>query len=113
MANGIRMNTAGVIASGILERGVPESSLPDGREWITYGQDYDQELSDEQALAILADESKAIHACNYYGIPHLWKEGEKYHLIVLQYRAVTEDETFTDAAEALERFKDEFNQTSG
>lgn len=88
------------MASGILDLPPPETDIPGDREELQYCLCCPSEL-DAEALQKL-EEGAVLSCSEYYGIPHLWKQTEGvYRGVLLQYREVTENETFATAGEAL------------
>jgi hypothetical protein len=98
-----RLSTADVLAMGIIEQPPPKTDIPQGRNRIQY--DIYEPMSAAQLIKLLEDEANCIDCSEYYGIPHIWKEGEgSYRGVLLQYRNVTEAPTFTDAHDAVAWF---------
>jgi hypothetical protein len=113
MMDSRRLDTAGVLASGIINMPAPKTDIPHDREEIAGSSDYDNPLSEAELIAAL-DADKLIVSANYYGIPYVWREAEgRYHGRLLQYRNVTESPFFITAVEASEWFRDKFWSTYG
>jgi hypothetical protein len=95
-----RLSTGDVIAAGILGVPRPTTEIPRDRETYEVGVDeLDREVLEARLLA-----NDVLVCSEYYGVPHLWKQGQRYHGCLLQYRSVTERPTFAEAAEALDWF---------
>jgi len=110
--NNLRLDTAGVLASGILNREAPKTGIPEDREHCEATDDNWSFVGAEK-IAENIDKGLVVGASNYYGIPYAWRDGDKYKGILLQYRQVTEDETFDTAAEAAEWFEEKYYATDG
>lgn len=107
-----RLSTADVLAGGILSRPAPQTDAPTDREEFDPAPGW--EFAGVDAVASALEAGKLVSASNYYGIPMAWKrEDGAYRCILLQYRSVTEDETFQSAAEAARWFEGRFHATDG
>lgn len=107
-----RLSTAAVLASGVLSRPAPGLSLlPSGREECVVKWKWEY-IGDEAVLEALRA-GKLVEAYNYYGIPHIWKEENRWRGVLLQYRATTDDQTFDDEAKALAWFQAKCSETAG
>lgn len=90
MVNHTKLDTAQIIASGILGRVAPKSKQPAGLILASVA----AEDSREDILAGLANDG--IQGNDYYGVWRIWKEGDKYSGELLQYREMTD--SFCDAS---------------
>lgn len=108
-----RLDSMGVLASGILGMPAPKTDVPEGRDrvdamdWDTY------EFIGEERAREAVDSGAVLRASNYYGIPYLWRDGGVYRGLLLQYRAVTEDHTFGSLDEAVGWFERTYYATDG
>ena len=100
-----RLSTSNILSMGMLKKEPPKTDIPENRKTISSGIGNDGWIGDGRALKVL-NEGMIIETCEYYGIPRLWKEKNKYRGVLLQYCSVSEDKTFTDINEALDWFKD-------
>jgi hypothetical protein len=108
-----RLSTADILVGGILNVRPPKTAIPDDRERVE-GQGDDWAYIGNEAVVAALDAGKVVSAPNYYGIPHVWKASEGvYRGTLLQYRAITEDETFTSAESAAEWFEEMYYRTDG
>lgn len=104
-----RIDTAGFLAMGGLNRPVPETDIPETRERAEW-----EDVRGDGKIAEALDAGKLVNACNYYGIPYAWREAEgAYRGILLQYRVVTESVTFATAVECADWFDDVARRTDG
>ena len=108
-----RLDTMGVIAAGILNRGVPDTDVPDDREEFDGSGDSWEYVGDDAVVEAL-DRGDLVRASNYYGIPYVWKAADGvYRGQLLQYRALTEDHTWDNAQDAAEWFGETYYATDG
>lgn len=108
-----RLSAADLIGMGILNVPAPTTDVPEDRESFDPSGESWSYVGDE-AVAAALEAGKLAQALNYHGIPSAWKADDgSYRLILLQYRAVTEDATFATASEAAERFGELYHQTDG
>lgn len=92
-----RLSTADVMADGILEMPMPRTDIPKHRKELAY--DIYEPMGSAEFISEL-DKGKVIDCSEYYGIPVVWREGERYRAILLQYRSITENHTFESAEDA-------------
>lgn len=106
-----RLDTMGVLASGVMGLPVPETAEPkDAEEVDADWYDYIGRAAVEEAV----EEGKVVKAANYYGIPMIWRDPEgSYRGQLLQYRRITEDETFDSLDAAVDWFEDRAAATYG
>lgn len=107
-----RLSTGDVLAMGILNRGVPETEIPKGRE--RFSASFEYEYEGRAAVLGALEAGQVVESSNYYGIPLIWKQAEGvYRGTLLQYRNVTEAPTFATAEEAVDWFERTAAQTAG
>lgn len=106
-----RLSTADLLYMDILSVTPPQTDIPSDREVVGgYGDD----VTDIDSVVKALESGKLVQALNYYGIPHVWKQGDGvYRAILMQYRAVTEDHTFTTASAAAAWFARRYAATDG
>ena len=92
-----RWDTGQVLANGVLDRAIPKTGIPEDRDFLELDV---CEMPTAQAIAEALDAGLVASCSEYYGIPYAWKEGDRYRGVLLQYRNVTEDETFPTALAA-------------
>jgi hypothetical protein len=102
-----RLDTLGAINDGVLRRGPVDTGEPEGRAEFR-----GQEHTDEECAQAL-ERGDILNAYNYYGIPRVWKECERYKGVLLQYCNITERLDTGDQAEAVEWFKEYARATDG
>jgi len=109
-----RLDTAGVIASGILGIPAPTTGIPEDRETVSAsGENYEGFIGVEAVVAAV-EAGNVVSASNYYGIPSAWRASEGvYRGTLLQYRAITEDPTFATVDELAEWFEEKYHETYG
>ncbi len=106
-----RFSTADIMGSGILSTPPPKTDIPQDVECV--GSDYEFSYIGREAVREHIEAGKVVDASNYFGIPSLWKDGDVFRGVLLQYRAVTEDKRFEDIEEALDWFEETASATSG
>ncbi len=109
--DGRRYSTQEALNAGILSKPTPQTDIPEDREQV--GSDYEYAYIGREAVQSHIEGGAVVSASNYYGIPQIWKEGEKYRGVLLQYRSVTADETFHNITDALDWFEETAGATSG
>lgn len=93
-----RLDTAGVLASGILNIPAPKTSRPDGFK----GESVEEfEWTEETLRAGL--EKGGLDASMYYGCWNIWKTENGYSGELLQYRNITDSFTDQSVEYALEK----------
>jgi hypothetical protein len=110
-----RLDTAAVLAGGILSRPAPKRNAPPDAERF----DASAEQSDgyegyagNQAVIAAIDSGKVVTAFNYYGIPELWKAADgTYRGELFQYCNCAEAPTFATAIKAAEWFAERYETT--
>lgn len=114
-----RLSTGDVLALGIIDKPMPKTDIPTDREEVSLDIEYPpgpewvgtgRMSPDKVAEAV---ESGAVVHSEYYGIPHLWKDGDRYRGALLQYRAVTESPEFDTLGAAVEWFCDRAEALAG
>ena len=109
------MNTGQLITmlmSGMLNGPAPETDLPDDRKQFEADGNKDEYVGKKEIIDAL-ERNELVSASNEYGVPKLWKSGDKYRGILFQYCKITEDKTFDDAESAESWFKNVYNRTYG
>jgi hypothetical protein len=92
-----RLSSAGVLASGIL--GLPPVKLDRPDREVFHGDEY---IEREQFVALL-EQNKRLELSNHYGCISAWREDDgRFRGVLMQYRAITEDETFDNLEDAVE-----------
>lgn len=105
-----RLNTQDILNSGILDKPIPQTAIPEDRALLELsGDEYPEEAEILEGLRGL----KVVKAPNYYGIPVVWIDGECWHGVLLQYREVTEDKMFKTESEAVRWFMEKCLLTIG
>lgn len=110
-----RLDTAGVIASGIIGMPAPKTEIPRDRdEFDPSTGAYGESLVELDQIVAAIERGEVITCSNYYGIPYAWKQADGvYRGTLLQYRAISEDPTFATANECAEWYRDRHWQTYG
>ena len=67
------LNTGEVLAAGILNKPLPETTIPKDREETSVDID---DIADEAALSEALERGVVLYCSEYYGIPHVWKQDE-------------------------------------
>ncbi len=93
-----RLNTAEVLASGILNKPVPLSRQPDDARLTKV----DEEDCGEDALRA-GLQGGGLKASMYYGCWSIWKAGDGFDGELFQYRAVTDSFSGATLDEATEK----------
>lgn len=94
----------------------PETDIPEDRPQEQYRvYDYDTEKPTPRSkVERWLKGGRVIHCSEYYGIPYIWRISEKkYRGILLQYRDVTEDHTFSSAKECIDWFIETSERCAG
>lgn len=110
-----RLSTLDLLNTGILNKPMPETDIPEDRERFEDCEDPDTwgYIGNDAVLAAVED-GKVVSAPNYYGIPYLWKDDDgRYQCRLLQYRNVTEAYEFKFAENAVHWFKEVYHRTDG
>jgi hypothetical protein len=97
-----RLSTDDVLAAGIIGSPPPKTNIPKDREGCGVEWNFNPDKVREELAG-----GKVLECSEYYGIPYLWKDGDKYFgCLLLRYCAVTESPVFNTADAAIEWFKD-------
>lgn len=105
-----RLNTGDVMDLGITSLPAPKTDIPTDRDDVgvdAQGMASGDELtvSDLDGMKAVLERGAVLHCSEYYGIPNVWKADDgSYRGTLLQYRAVTEDPTFSSVDEAIAWF---------
>lgn len=132
-----RLSTLEALTTGILNE--PSVKCPYSRDREMVDADYEFAYIGTEAVEKAIEEGKVVESSNYFGFPRIWTEEEdsgektrfgvidlginalpesikkkkKYRVFLTQYRAVTEDMTFSDKGEAIEFFEELCSGTAG
>jgi hypothetical protein len=99
-----RLNTSQVLMAGIVNQPVPVTDVPQNRDTF---EAYGDQMPTPEALIAALEADQLLNVSEYYGVVYGWKQAASvYRGTLLQYRAVTDNPTFTTAAELAEWFTD-------
>jgi hypothetical protein len=107
-----KLNTEEILASGIMNLPTPKTEIPENRVAESVHTYEESEFNKKNIIAHLLN-NKLVHCSEYYGVVYLWQEGNLYRGNLLQYRQLTEDETFENAEEAVNWFMGTSEKVSG
>lgn len=107
-----RLNTADLLASGILNKPAPKTPIPGAKEQQNFDL-WDRPI-DRSKVAKALEEGKVANCSEYYGIPQAWKAADgQYRGILLQYKSITVNENFASAEDAAKWFVETANAVAG
>jgi hypothetical protein len=105
-----RLSTADVLYMGITDLPVPVIDVP--KDTPRFDVDPDEPLP-TSAMAHALESGMVLQCRAPYGVAYAWRAGVCCRGLLLQYRDVTEDHTFTTATEAVVWFADLIPQIAG
>jgi len=105
-----RLTTAEAVMSGVMNK--PPVEFPYSDEKEEADADYGDSYIGAKEVCRLLEEEKVVINCGTHGIPHIWKQGGEYRVVLYQYRDMTECEEFCDREAAIAFFEDLCHQTA-